>query len=78
MFLSSVFPLAEKSGVNLRGNFNIGKGTVYEEEAKVNENKEDGMDVDKVTTPGEERAVSSPKDSSAPREYLLIRRFDSR
>lgn len=30
MFLSSVFPLAEKSGVNLRGNFNINKGTVWE------------------------------------------------
>jgi len=31
MFLSAVFPLGEKSGVNLRGNFNVGKGTVWEE-----------------------------------------------
>ncbi|GAA5937220.1 hypothetical protein JCM1841_002330 [Sporobolomyces salmonicolor] len=33
MLLSSVYPLGEKSGVNLRGNFNVGKGTVWEEEA---------------------------------------------
>ncbi|SCV69396.1 BQ2448_2416 [Microbotryum intermedium] len=33
VFLSSVFPLSEKSGVNLRGNFNTGKKTVYDEES---------------------------------------------
>ncbi|KAL8283934.1 hypothetical protein RQP46_005366 [Phenoliferia psychrophenolica] len=31
MFLSSVFPLGEKSGVNLRGNFNLGKVTTWED-----------------------------------------------
>lgn len=35
MFLSSVFPLGEKSGVNLRGNFNTGKGTVFEDKEEV-------------------------------------------
>ncbi|GAA6009688.1 hypothetical protein JCM10207_004155 [Rhodosporidiobolus poonsookiae] len=34
MLLSSVFPLGEKSGVNLRGNFNTGKGAVWEDEAR--------------------------------------------
>ncbi|GAA5886285.1 hypothetical protein JCM6882_001591 [Rhodosporidiobolus microsporus] len=35
LLLSSVYPLGEKSGVNLRGNFNTGKGgVVLEEEAK--------------------------------------------
>lgn len=42
MFLSSVFPLGEKSGVNLRGNFNVAKETVFEPA----EEKEDGMVVD--------------------------------
>ncbi|KAK4052839.1 hypothetical protein OIV83_002126 [Microbotryomycetes sp. JL201] len=31
MFLNSVFPLGEKSGVNLRGNFNVGKVTVFDD-----------------------------------------------
>lgn len=50
MFLSSVFPLAEKSGVNLRGNFNIGKETLYEDMSKVEaeEKKDDEMEVDGV------------------------------
>jgi len=30
MFLTDVFPLGEKSGVNLRGSFNTGKETVIE------------------------------------------------
>ena len=34
MFLNSVFPLGEKSGVNLRGNFNVGKVTTFQEQAK--------------------------------------------
>lgn len=51
MFLSSVFPLGEKSGVNLRGNFNIGKGTVFEGkvvevEEGANEEGDDEMAVD--------------------------------
>ncbi|GAA5962896.1 hypothetical protein JCM3765_005910 [Sporobolomyces pararoseus] len=33
MLLSSVYPLGEKSGVNLRGNFNLGKGTVWEQDS---------------------------------------------
>lgn len=43
MFLSSVFPLGEKSGVNLRGNFNIGKQTLFEE-TTVAPKTEDGED----------------------------------
>lgn len=42
LFLSSVFPLGEKSGVNLRGNFNIGKITSFEESPA----SEEKMDVD--------------------------------
>ncbi|GAA5911245.1 hypothetical protein JCM8208_004307 [Rhodotorula glutinis] len=37
LLLSSVFPLGEKSGVNLRGGFNLGKGTVWEQEVKAKE-----------------------------------------
>lgn len=61
MFLSSVFPLGEKSGVNLRGNFNITKGTVFEE-------KEDGMVVDE----GRESSVPS-----AVRSVLILVRDSS-
>ncbi|BGP51070.1 hypothetical protein JCM10450v2_006996 [Rhodotorula kratochvilovae] len=32
LLLSSVYPLGEKSGVNLRGAFNLGKGTVWEQQ----------------------------------------------
>jgi THO complex subunit 1 len=45
MFLSSVFPLGEKSGVNLRGNFNVGKATVFEE-ADNKAVEEEKMEVD--------------------------------
>lgn len=44
MFLSSSFPLSEKSGVNLRGNFNVGKVTEFEQTSAVAE--EEKMDVD--------------------------------
>ncbi|GAA5921157.1 hypothetical protein JCM3775_004118 [Rhodotorula graminis] len=37
LLLSSVFPLGEKSGVNLRGGFNLGKGSVWEQEVKAKE-----------------------------------------
>lgn len=57
MFLSSVFPLAEKSGVNLRGNFNTGKGTTFEvvkSELKEEKIEEGAMEVDKVDSSKED------------------------
>lgn len=57
MLLSSVYPLGEKSGVNLRGNFNIGKGTVWEEEIVV-EKKED----ENVEGQGEEKEGDEKKE----------------
>lgn len=52
MFLSNVFPLGEKSGVNLRGNFNIAKGTLIEEKEKDDVDMKDktGAEVGKYTT----------------------------
>lgn len=52
MFLNSVFPLGEKSGVNLRGNFNIGKTTTFEEPAQ----KDAVMEADLES--GEEKSES--------------------
>lgn len=40
--LSWVYPLNEKSGVNLRGNFNVGKGFSFEEPEKQGESEGDG------------------------------------
>ncbi|KAM0748103.1 hypothetical protein T439DRAFT_328082 [Meredithblackwellia eburnea MCA 4105] len=48
MFLSSVFPLGEKSGVNLRGNFNTGKGTVWEEDVADEKAKMEGLENEKM------------------------------
>jgi THO complex subunit 1 len=41
VYLANVFPLSERSGVNLRGDFNVDNVTFYEE---------DGMDVDDAGT----------------------------
>lgn len=47
LLLSSVYPLGEKSGVNLRGNFNVGKTTSWEkEEEKEKEPKVEVIEVD--------------------------------
>ncbi|BGP27097.1 THO complex subunit 1 [Rhodotorula toruloides] len=65
MLLSSAYPLGEKSGVNLRGNFNIGKGTVFEHEAEkeMEGAKEDAKkeDVKMEVEEGEEEEL--PKDA---------------
>ncbi|BGP02885.1 hypothetical protein RTG_02997 [Rhodotorula toruloides ATCC 204091] len=70
MLLSSAYPLGEKSGVNLRGNFNIGKGTVFEQEAEkeMEEAKEDAKkeDVKMEVEEGEEEEL--PKDAENPAE----------
>ena len=47
LFLSSAFPVGEKSGVNLRGNFNLGKVIGFEEKPVVEEAQP--MDVDEAT-----------------------------
>lgn len=60
MFLSSVFPLGEKSGVNLKGNFNVGKGTAFDidvEEKEVVKAKKEGEDVEMGK---EEGAIQEP------------------
>ncbi|BGP10801.1 THO complex subunit 1 [Rhodotorula toruloides] len=70
MLLSSAYPLGEKSGVNLRGNFNIGKGTVFEQEAEkeMEGAKEDAKkeDVKMEVEEGEEEEL--PKDAENPAE----------
>ena len=58
LFLSSAFPVGEKSGVNLRGNFNLGKVIGFEEKAAVE--KEQSMDLDTVV--GEEKPPSVQED----------------
>lgn len=63
-FLASVFPISERSGVNLRGTFNTGNVTTFEvdeptvgEESRVPSppeeprTKDDGMEVEKVAVP---------------------------
>ncbi|SCZ96886.1 BZ3500_MvSof-1268-A1-R1_Chr4-1g06819 [Microbotryum saponariae] len=57
VFLSSVFPLSEKSGVNLRGNFNTGKKTLYDEDAGrkgEEEGKKEGRENGEETDPEQE------------------------
>lgn len=70
MLLSSAYPLGEKSGVNLRGNFNIGKGTVFEEQAEkeMDDAKEDAKkeDVKMEVEEGEEEEL--PKHAENPAE----------
>lgn len=75
MLLSSAYPLGEKSGVNLRGNFNIGKGTVFEQEAEkeMEGAKEDAKkeDVKMEVEEGEEEEL--PKDAENPAESASAR-----
>ena len=56
LFLSSAFPVGEKSGVNLRGNFNLGKVIGFEETPAVEE--EQKMDVDEEA--GAKKAIVAP------------------
>ncbi|GAA6016092.1 hypothetical protein JCM11491_000665 [Sporobolomyces phaffii] len=60
MLLSSVYPLGEKSGVNLRGNFNTQKGTVWEQDETVDDEakpekagSESKADNEREPTPGD-------------------------
>lgn len=43
MLLTNVFPLSERSGVNLKGDFNVENGTFFDESVG-NEMQIDGMD----------------------------------
>lgn len=62
MFLNSVFPLGEKSGVNLRGNFNVGKVTTFQEQPSA-EPAVIEIDIEA----GEEKPVSQEGTSCPPR-----------
>lgn len=53
LLLSAVYPLGEKSGVNLRGNFNLGKGTVWEQEVAKKEMEGAKEDAKKEEEEGE-------------------------
>ncbi|GAA5942151.1 uncharacterized protein JCM15063_002017 [Sporobolomyces koalae] len=54
MLLSSVYPLEEKSGVNLRGNFNVGKGTVWEQDNDDQRQSKSTPEADKVSNQDEQ------------------------
>ncbi|KAK4705976.1 THO complex subunit 1, partial [Phenoliferia sp. Uapishka_3] len=88
MFLSTVFPLGEKSGVNLRGNFNIGKETVWEEpEVKVEDEKtgdvvvklaaDDDDDVQIMEVVEEGAPTSPPKEDFYTTFWSLQRYFNN-
>lgn len=51
MFLSSSFPLGEKSGVNLRGNFNTSKVTLFESQIDEKVEATPKEEVEGVTEP---------------------------
>ncbi|KAK4057367.1 hypothetical protein OIO90_001436 [Microbotryomycetes sp. JL221] len=51
MFLNQVFPLGEKSGVNLRGNFNSSKVTLFDHEQDYSSSHVDSKDTTDVSKP---------------------------
>ncbi|GAA6063039.1 hypothetical protein JCM10212_001018 [Sporobolomyces blumeae] len=75
MLLSSVYPLGEKSGVNLRGNFNIGKGTVWDAEpdAKKEGGEGKGEETDKMEVEeGEEEEAKDAINASSSEFYATF------
>ncbi|GAA5831967.1 hypothetical protein JCM11251_002767 [Rhodosporidiobolus azoricus] len=65
LLLSSVYPLGEKSGVNLRGNFNTGKGgVVLEEEAK--------REMDEAKEEAEEEKKAEEEDQEGAKEKMEV------
>lgn len=78
LFLARLFPLSEKSGLNLQSQFNLDNITVFnknEQEStlglKHTEEKEDGMEVEE----GEMGEDEAPAQCSIPIDYNLYRKF---
>ncbi|XP_061550464.1 THO complex subunit 1 [Phycodurus eques] len=78
LFLARLFPLSEKSGLNLQSQFNLDNVTVFnknEDEStfglKHTEEKEDGMEVEE----GEMGEDEAPASCSIPIDYNLYRKF---
>ncbi|XP_069777794.1 THO complex subunit 1 isoform X2 [Narcine bancroftii] len=78
LFLARLFPLSEKSGLNLQSQFNLENVTVFntnEQEStlgqKHTEDREDGMEVEEGETGDEE----PPTTCSVPIDYNLYRKF---
>lgn len=78
LFLARLFPLSEKSGLNLQSQFNLDNITVFnknEQEStlgqKHTEEKEEGMDVEE----GEMGEEEAPAPCSIPIDYTLYRKF---
>ncbi|XP_034468463.1 THO complex subunit 1 isoform X1 [Hippoglossus hippoglossus] len=78
LFLARLFPLSEKSGLNLQSQFNLENVTVFnknEQEStlgqKPSEEKEDGMEVEE----GEMGEDDAPAPCSIPIDYNLYRKF---
>ncbi|XP_077471986.1 THO complex subunit 1 [Stigmatopora argus] len=78
LFLARLFPLSEKSGLNLQSQFNLDNVTVFnknEDEStfglKHTEEKEDGMEVEE----GEMGDEEPPASCSIPIDYNLYRKF---
>ncbi|KAM3604816.1 uncharacterized protein V6R79_016583 [Siganus canaliculatus] len=78
LFLARLFPLSEKSGLNLQSQFNLDNITVFnknEQEStlgqKQAEEKEDGMEVEE----GEMGEDDAPAPCSIPIDYNLYRKF---
>lgn len=78
LFLARLFPLSEKSGLNLQSQFNLDNITVFnknEQEStlgqKHTEEKEEGMEVEE----GEMGEEEGPAPCSIPIDYTLYRKF---
>ncbi|KAL2097320.1 hypothetical protein ACEWY4_006527 [Coilia grayii] len=78
LFLARLFPLSEKSGLNLQSQFNLDNITVFNETEQEStlgqqhsEEKEDGMDVEE----GEMGDEDEPAPCSVPIDYNLYRKF---
>ncbi|KAM3865711.1 THO complex subunit 1 [Diretmus argenteus] len=78
LFLARLFPLSEKSGLNLQSQFNLDNITVFnknEQESTLGqkhvEEKEDGMEVEE----GEMGEEDAPAPCSIPIDYNLYRKF---
>ncbi|XP_077126442.1 THO complex subunit 1 [Ranitomeya variabilis] len=78
LFLARLFPLSEKSGLNLQSQFNLENVTVFnvnEQESTLGqkqvEEREDGMEIEE----GEMGDDEVPNSSSIPIDYNLYRKF---
>ncbi|XP_075682483.1 THO complex subunit 1 [Rhinoderma darwinii] len=78
LFLARLFPLSEKSGLNLQSQFNLENVTVFnvnEQESTLGqkqvEDREDGMEIEE----GEMGDDEAPNSSSIPIDYNLYRKF---